>query len=83
MAGEVYTLPCYANLPIEEQMKIFQATPYNTRKVVIASNIAETSITIPGVAFVVDSCFTKVKYFDVVANMDTLVVVPASKANCD
>ena len=64
-------------------MKIFQATPYNTRKVVIASNIAETSITIPGIAFVVDSCFTKVKYFDAVANMDTLILVPASKANCD
>lgn len=83
VCGEIYTLPCYANLPLDEQMRIFQSTPFNHRKIIVASNIAETSITVPGVAFVIDCCFTKVKFFDADANMDKLIVVPASKANCD
>ena len=51
-----------------EQVKIFEPSPYNKRKVIVSTNIAETSITIEGIVFVVDSCFTKVKYFDPVLN---------------
>lgn len=51
-----------------------------TRKAIIATNIAETSITIPGVVYVIDSGFTKLKWFDAESNTDSLIVVPISKA---
>ena len=48
-------LPLYASLPTEQQIHVFQPVPEGTRKVVIATNIAETSVTVPGVRYVVDS----------------------------
>ena len=51
-------------MPLTEQVKIFEPAPFNTRKVIVATNIAETSITIDGVSFVVDACLTKVKIYD-------------------
>jgi ATP-dependent RNA helicase DDX35 len=47
-------LPLYANLKFIDQMKVFEKTPSNTRKIIVATNIAETSITIPGK---IKSCF--------------------------
>lgn len=49
---------------MNEQVKIFEPAPFNTRKVIVATNIAETSITIDGVVFVVDCCLTKVRVYD-------------------
>ena len=66
-----------------EQMKIFEPAPYNTRKVLVSTNVSETSITIEGVAFVVDACLTKVKVHDSSLSLDQLMVVPASKASCN
>ena len=65
-------------MPLVEQMKIFEPAPFNNRKVIVATNIAETSITLDGVAFVVDSCLTKVKQYDPALNLEKLMVVPAS-----
>jgi len=48
-------LPLYANLKFIDQMKVFEKTPPNTRKIIVATNIAETSITIPGK--IKSSCF--------------------------
>lgn len=56
--------PLYAALPLERQLEAFATTPGGTRKVVIATNIAETSITIPGIVYVVDSCFAKTKSYN-------------------
>ena len=81
--SSVYCLPCYANLPIEKQLKIFEPTQINRRKVVVATNIAETSITIDNIAYVIDSCYVKVKWFDPSTNMESLVVIPASKSACE
>jgi HrpA-like RNA helicase len=53
--------PIYANLPAETQAKIFSPTPPNTRKVVLATNIAETSLTIDGIVYVIDSGWCKTK----------------------
>ena len=64
MKNSIFCQACYGGMPLIEQMKIFEPAPYNTRKIIVATNIAETSITIDGVAFVIDSCLTKVKSFD-------------------
>ena len=78
----IFCQACYASLPMAEQVKIFEPAPFNTRKVIVSTNIAETSITIEGIVFVIDSCFTKAKYFNPTLHMEQLMVVPASKASC-
>lgn len=50
-ALQLMVLPMYANLTGREQLKVFQRTPDKTRKVVVATNIAEASITINGIAY--------------------------------
>lgn len=53
-------LPLYATLPPEEQMIIFDPSPRDTRKVIFSTNIAEASVTIDGIKYVVDCGFVKV-----------------------
>lgn len=75
--------PIYANLPNEMQSKIFEPTPKGSRKVVLATNIAETSITIPGVAYVIDPGYVKQNAYNPSTGMESLVVVPCSRASAD
>lgn len=56
-------LPLYANLPPEAQIRIFGKKKPNTRRIIVATNIAETSITIPGVVFVIDTGYKKEKEY--------------------
>ncbi len=58
---ELIILPVYSNLPSEMQTRIFEPAPPGTRKVVIATNIAEASLTIDGIYYVVDPGFAKQK----------------------
>jgi HrpA-like RNA helicase len=51
-------------------MRIFEPAPYNKRKIIVSTNIAESSITIPNVAFVVDCCLTKIKMYEVRTNTE-------------
>ena len=60
----VFCQACYGGMPMQDQVKIFEPAPFNTRKVIVSTNVAETSITIEGVSFIVDSCLTKVKLYD-------------------
>lgn len=60
----LYTLPLYSILPFSEQEKVFQPPPAGTRLCVVSTNVAETSITIPGLKYVVDSGKVKTKVFD-------------------
>jgi ATP-dependent RNA helicase DDX35 len=76
----MYFLPLYAALPPHVQMAVFEPTPSNKRKVVLATNIAEASITIEGIRFVVDSGFVKLNYFDVRTGLEALVTCPITKA---
>ena len=50
----------YSGLPQDRQMAIFQPTPKGTRKIIVSTNIAETSVTIDGIVYVVDCGFVKV-----------------------
>lgn len=73
-------LPLHAQLPYEAQQLIFQPTPHRTRKVILATNIAETSITVPGVRFVIDSGKSKIKQYRAGIGIETLLAKPISKA---
>lgn len=77
---ELMVCPIYANLPSDQQAKIFEQTPKGARKVVLATNIAETSLTINGICYVIDTGFNKQKSFNARAGVESLVVTPISQA---
>ncbi|EEH40220.1 pre-mRNA-splicing factor ATP-dependent RNA helicase prp22 [Paracoccidioides lutzii Pb01] len=77
---ELIILPVYSALPSEMQSRIFDPAPPGSRKVVIATNIAETSITIDQIYYVVDPGFVKQNAYDPKLGMDSLVVTPISQA---
>lgn len=74
-------LMLYSALPHEEQHAIFLPSPHHRRKIILATNIAETSITINGLRYVIDTGFMKIRAYDTHKNVDMLTVVPISKAN--
>ncbi|EPS61353.1 hypothetical protein M569_13444, partial [Genlisea aurea] len=78
--AELIICPIYANLPTELQAKIFEPTPEGARKVVLATNIAETSLTIDGIKYVIDPGFSKMKSYNPRTGMESLLVTPISKA---
>lgn len=78
---KLFVLPFYASLPTTDQLKVFQAFPRSVRKVVVATNIAEASVTITGISFVVDCGFFKTRYFNPKTGIDSLVIVPITKAS--
>ncbi|KAJ1372355.1 putative pre-mRNA-splicing factor ATP-dependent RNA helicase mog-5 [Parelaphostrongylus tenuis] len=77
---ELIILPVYGALPSEMQTRIFDPAPPGKRKVVIATNIAETSLTIDGIYYVIDPGFVKQKIYNPKSGMDSLVVTPISQA---
>ena len=77
---ELIILPVYSALPSEMQTRIFDPAPPGSRKVVIATNIAETSLTIDGIYYVVDPGFVKQNVYNSKSHMDALVVTPISQA---
>ncbi|OMJ77262.1 hypothetical protein SteCoe_23171 [Stentor coeruleus] len=78
---ELIILPIYSNLPSEMQAKIFEPTPEGARKVVLATNIAETSVTIDGIIYVIDCGLCKETCYNPRTGMESLVIVPISKAS--
>ncbi|CAJ2513674.1 Uu.00g017930.m01.CDS01 [Anthostomella pinea] len=80
---ELVICPIYSALPNEVQSRVFDPAPPGSRKVVIATNIAETSITIDGIYYVVDPGFVKQNSYDPKLGMDSLVVVPISQAQAN
>ncbi|XP_069799913.1 pre-mRNA-splicing factor ATP-dependent RNA helicase DHX16 [Dendropsophus ebraccatus] len=81
--AEMLILPIYANLPSDMQAKIFEPTPPGARKVVVATNIAETSLTIDGIIYVIDPGFCKQKSYNARTGMESLIVTPCSKASAN
>ena len=80
---EMIICPIYANLPSELQSKIFEPTPPKARKVVLATNIAETSLTIDGIVYVIDPGFVKENVYNARSGMESLVVTPCSRASAN
>ena len=80
---KLLVLPLFAALPQSAQQRIFQPAPANTRKVILSTNIAETSVTVPGVRFVVDTGKAKTKQFRNRLGLDSLLVKPISQSSAD
>ncbi len=80
---ELVICPIYANLPSELQTKIFEPTPAGARKVVLATNIAETSLTIDGIVYVIDPGYVKENIYNPATGMSNLIVVPCSRASAN
>lgn len=78
---KLLVLPIYSQMPADLQAKIFDPAPPGVRKVIVATNIAETSLTVDGIMYVVDSGFSKLKVYNPKMGMDTLQITPVSQAN--
>lgn len=73
-APQLTVLPIYSQLPSDLQAKIFQKSPEGLRKCVVATNIAETSLTVDGIIFVIDTGYCKLKVYNPRIGMDALQV---------
>lgn len=78
--GPMVVIPLYASLPPVQQLRVFQPAPKGSRKVIISTNIAETSVTISGIKFVVDTGMVKAKRFNPDSGLEVLAVQRISKA---
>ncbi|CAK4698405.1 unnamed protein product [Aphanomyces euteiches] len=73
-------LAFYGSLPANIQQAVFEPTPPHIRKVIVATTIAETSVTIPGVVYVVDTCLVKLPFFNPLTGIEALITTTESKA---
>ena len=78
-AGDMLVLPIYAALPPEMQARVFRPAPAGARRCIVATNIAETSVTVDGVVYVIDPGVAKLKTYNPASGMDSLQVVPISR----
>ncbi|XP_024992633.1 probable pre-mRNA-splicing factor ATP-dependent RNA helicase DEAH9 isoform X1 [Cynara cardunculus var. scolymus] len=74
-------LPLYSGLTRADQDLVFSPSPRGKRKVVISTNIAETSLTLEGIVYVIDSGFSKQRFYNPITDIENLVVAPISKAS--
>ncbi|XP_038972259.1 pre-mRNA-splicing factor ATP-dependent RNA helicase DEAH10 isoform X2 [Phoenix dactylifera] len=77
---KLITVLMYSSLPSDLQMNAFKPAPYGCRKVILATNIAETSVTIPGIKYVIDPGLVKARSYNPVTGMESLIIIPTSKA---
>ncbi|XP_042519990.1 pre-mRNA-splicing factor ATP-dependent RNA helicase DEAH7 [Macadamia integrifolia] len=80
---QLLILPIYSQLPADLQAKIFQKAEDGARKCIVATNIAETSLTVDGIFYVIDTGYGKMKVYNPRMGMDALQVFPVSRAAAD
>jgi pre-mRNA-splicing factor ATP-dependent RNA helicase DHX38/PRP16 len=76
-------LPMYSQLPADLQAKIFEGAQNGTRKCIVSTNIAETSLTVDGIKYVIDCGYCKLKVYNPRIGMDALQMTPESQANAN
>lgn len=74
-------LPLHGSLAQHEQLRIFERPNRVCRKVVVSTNVAEASVTLPGISYVVDTGFGRIRAYNSVTNLEALITVPVSKAS--
>ncbi|XP_042298014.1 probable ATP-dependent RNA helicase DHX37 [Sceloporus undulatus] len=79
----LYVLPLYSLLAPEKQAKVFRPPPPGTRLCVVATNVAETSLTIPGIKYVVDCGKVKKRFYDKVTGVSSFKVTWISQASAN
>lgn len=79
----LYVLPLYSLLASKEQAKVFQSAPEGTRPCVVATNVAETSLTIPHIKYVVDTGMVKRRFYDKITGVSSFKVTWTSKASAN
>ncbi|MBQ5472188.1 MAG: ATP-dependent RNA helicase, partial [Treponema sp.] len=82
-ARKIHTLPLYGRLSKEDQERVFLPAPRGKRKVIISTNIAETSVTISDITTVIDSGLAKLNFYNPRTFTSSLVETQVSKASCN
>lgn len=80
---KIHIIPLYGRLAKEEQERVFDSAPLGKKKVIISTNIAETSVTIPGITVVIDSGLAKLNFYNPRTFTSSLIETPVSKASCN
>jgi ATP-dependent RNA helicase DDX35 len=80
-SSSLQPIPMYAGLPTDQQMYVFEPAAEDTRKVIVSTNIAEASVTIEGIVFVIDCGFVKLRAYNPISGIETLTATPVSKAS--
>ncbi|MCI7398231.1 MAG: ATP-dependent RNA helicase [Spirochaetia bacterium] len=81
--SKIHIVPLYGRLPKEEQEKVFDNAPFGKKKVVLSTNIAETSVTINGITTVIDSGLAKLNFYSPKTFTSSLNETPVSRASCN
>ncbi len=81
LPGDLEILPLFARLAVEEQQRVFQ--PRGRRRVVLATNVAETSLTVPNIRYVIDPGTARISRYNPRSKVQRLPIEPVSRASAD